>query len=119
MVNGDDENVDNIYKDKTYFNNNKNWHQEESPYKASFVQKSNKKNKISFNKYVDIGCGAGLVTEILAKNYPKSNFKGCGFSPDTKIFWDHRTKLDNLEFSNADITSEVEVYDLVICLDVF
>jgi SAM-dependent methyltransferase len=119
MVNGDDENVDNIYKDETYFNNNKNWHQEDSPYKASFVQKSIKKNKISFNTCVDIGCGAGLVTEILAKNYPKSNFKGCDFSPDTKTFWDHRTKLDNLEFSNADITSEVEVYDLVICLDVF
>ncbi|MDA8865553.1 class I SAM-dependent methyltransferase [Gammaproteobacteria bacterium] len=119
MNNQEDKSAEHIYKDKSYLNNNENWHQEDSPYKGSFVQKAINRNKVSFNTCVDIGCGAGLVTEIIAKNYSKSNIKGCDFSPDAKPFWNHRTKLDNLEFSSTDVTSETEIYDLVVCLDVF
>ena len=121
MNNADEENKneENIYKDGSYLNNNENWHEEDSSYKASFVQGTINRNRISFNTCADIGCGAGLVTEILAKNFPTSTFKGYDFSPDAKTFWHRRTKLDNLVFSNADITTETEVYDLVICLDVF
>jgi SAM-dependent methyltransferase len=119
MKNRANEKKDCIYKNELYLKNNINWHQEDSSYKASFVKKSLKRNNISFRTCVDIGCGAGLVTELLAKEYPNSKFKGCDFSPDAALFWDQRTKLDNLEFSNADVTSRSDLHDLIICLDVF
>jgi ubiquinone/menaquinone biosynthesis C-methylase UbiE len=119
MENQVDEKMDSIYTNEIYLQNNSNWHQEDSPYKASFVKKSIKRNNISFRTCADIGCGAGLVTELLAKEYPNSKFKGCDFSNDAAVFWEQRTKSDNLEFSNADITTESGQYDLVICLDVF
>jgi hypothetical protein len=43
-----DEKMDSIYKNEIYLQNNQNWHQEDSPYKASFVKKAIKRNNISF-----------------------------------------------------------------------
>jgi len=111
--------VSDIYKNREYLNNNQNWHQEDSPYKSSFVIKSIDKNSIEFKECVDVGCGAGLVVELLARNYKNSKFTGCDLSVDAQPFWNHRDKLENLSFSNKDIISEDKIYDLVVCLDVF
>jgi hypothetical protein len=84
MVNGDDENVDNIYKDETYFNNNKNWHQEDSPYKASFVQKSIKKNKISFIHVLILVVAQGSLLKYSRKIIQSRTSRAAIFHPIPK-----------------------------------
>jgi len=117
--NGNFLNTDNIYNNKEYLLKNVNWHQEDSPYKFSLVQKILKRNNIIFNNCADIGCGAGYITELLAKDYLGSNFFGFDHSTDAKKFWNKRTKLKNLIYTNRDIKKYEKVFDLIICLDVF
>ncbi len=108
-----------IYNNKEYLVNNINWHQEDSPYKASFVKKMIKRNKLSFNTCADIGCGAGYVTELMSREYLDSKFIGLDFSRDANKFWKSRSDLPNLEFLNKDVSELNDNFDLIICLDVF
>jgi SAM-dependent methyltransferase len=108
-----------IYNNEEYLAINSNWHQEDSPYKASLVKKMIKRNNLTFDICADIGCGAGLITEILSKEYVGSNFIGCDLSRDANAFWEQRSKYSNLEFTNRDITEDSDVFDLIVCLDVF
>ena len=110
---------DNIYKNQVYLNNNRGWHQADSFYKTLFISKIINRNNISFKTCADVGCGAGLVTEILAKKYPNIKFTGYDISSDSQKFWKYRSKLQNLELNNEDILLNKKSYDLVICLDVF
>ena len=109
----------NIYDNEEYLDKNINWHQEDSPYKSSFVKRIIEKNNLTFHTCLDLGCGAGLVTECLAREFPEKNFIGNDFSADAKRFWKKRMQLSNLSFSNNDLFSSKEIYDLVVCLDVF
>ena len=111
--------TDNIYNDNQYLSNNTNWHQEDSPYKVSLVRKIIKRNNLSFKTCSDVGCGAGLVTELLSKEYRTSRFVGFDFSEDAKLFWKERSKLENLKFTNKNILKANDRFDLVVCLDVF
>jgi len=113
------QNIRDIYDNEEYLRDNSNWHQEDSPYKASFVDKIIKRNNLNFDSCIDIGCGAGVVTELLATKFPESKFIGCDLSSDAQRFWAQRAKLKNLEFKNTDITEEDYSYDLIVCLDVF
>jgi len=111
--------MDNIYNNEEYLSNNPDWHQKDSPYKFSLIQEIFKRNNIIFDNCADIGCGAGYVTELLAKNYLESKFVGFDHSADAKIFWKKRTKLKNLIYTNRDIKKYEKEFDLIICLDVF
>jgi SAM-dependent methyltransferase len=108
-----------IYADGSYLASNKNWHQEDSPYKAKLVCKAISRNKLKFTSCADIGCGAGLVTELLAKEFPSSTFQGFDLSKDAKEFWKTRLSLDNLSFKNENLLDCQQRFDLVVCLDVF
>lgn len=108
-----------IYSDGKYLNNNKTWHTEDSPYKASLVRESIKRNNVCFDTCADIGCGAGLVTEILAEYYPNTKFVGYELSNDAKGFWGERKHLPNLSYTNTNLLDSDIIYDLVMCLDVF
>ena len=111
--------ISSIYNDTKYLKLNSNWHQEDSPYKFRFVKKIIEKNNIKFSTCADIGCGAGLITELLAMEYPKANLFGFDLASDAQKFWEGRTKLQNLKYDNTDIFNSEEIYDLIICLDVF
>jgi SAM-dependent methyltransferase len=108
-----------IYSDGSYLELNKTWHQEDSPYKAKLVSTAISRNNIKFGSCVDIGCGAGLVTELLAEEFPTSSFEGYELSDDAKEFWKNRQSLNNLSFKIANIFDSKERFDLVVCLDVF
>lgn len=108
-----------IYSDGSYLELNKNWHQEDSPYKAKLVLAAISRSKITFASCADIGCGAGLVTELLAKQFPSSTFEGFELSNDATEFWKQRQSLDNLTFKIGNILDSERQFDLVVCLDVF
>lgn len=108
-----------IYNSGEYLKNNKTWHTEDSPYKASFVIKSITKNAVDFDTCADIGCGAGLVTEILAAKYSDAKFVGYELSRDASKFWNDRKKLENLSYTNENLLETQRSVDLIVCLDVF
>ena len=111
--------IDSRYVDGKYLNKTTTWHTEDSPYKAKIVKQSIKRNNILFSTCADIGCGAGLVTEILSNYYPNSIFDGYELSKDVDVFWKDRKKVSNLDFSHDNLLEKSKIYDLVICLDVF
>jgi ubiquinone/menaquinone biosynthesis C-methylase UbiE len=108
-----------IYEDGRYLKNNETWHTEDSSYKASFVIETVQKNNVTFESCADIGCGAGLITELLARHYPSKSFSGYELSPDCQLFLAQRTNLPNLRFYVDNLLSKDVKYDLVVCLDVF
>ena len=108
-----------IYNNNVYLNTNSNWHQEDSPFKASVIKKMINKNNIKFNNCADVGCGAGLVTEILSKAHPNVSFIGFDLSKDVYSFWEERAKRKNLKFINGDVFDFSKSFDLILCLDVF
>ena len=108
-----------IYKDGKYLKNNQTWHTEDSPYKSRIVIDVLEKNNVSFLTCADIGCGAGLVTELLAKKYPLQKFSGYELSPDVQHLIEQREKITNLNFYDVNFFEQEKQYDLVVCLDVF
>lgn len=106
----------NIYADGTYLAKNGDWHEEDSPYKATLVQKALSRTGVKFETCADMGCGAGLVAEILAKNYPSAKVSGFDFSPDVQRFWANR---QHVSLRQEDLLQSDERFDLVLCLDVF
>jgi SAM-dependent methyltransferase len=108
-----------IYSDGSYLASNQGWHEEDSPYKSSLVAKAVSRNKLEFLSCADVGCGAGLVTELLAKRFASSQFEGFDESADAKEFWKQRQVLGNLTFKNEDVFGLPRDFDLIVCLDVF
>lgn len=107
------------YNNGDYLSKNSNWHQEDSPYKSKLVIQMLTKNKVDFKSCADVGCGAGLVTEILAKYYNDKEFFGFDLSQDAQSFWKDKKKTKNILFKKQDILLHSNIFDLVICLDVF
>jgi SAM-dependent methyltransferase len=111
--------ADDRYIGGKYLEDTKTWHMEDSPYKAKIVLDAIRRNNIAFNTCADIGCGAGLVTEILSKKFPTAKFTGYEISPGVDVFWESRAISDRLNFSHDDLLDLDKTYDLVTCLDVF
>lgn len=108
-----------IYSDGRYLKSNPNWHSEDSFYKKNFVVDIINKNEIKFSTCADLGCGSGLVTELLAERYPSKHFVGYEPSPDPQFLIKSRKQLINLSYCNYDLLSSDDFYDLIVCLDVF
>jgi SAM-dependent methyltransferase len=107
-----------MYHDGRYLENNETWHEEDSPYKTSFVLKIIQENQLNPKSIADIGCGSGLVAELIAKAYPEAKVVGYDISPDASSFWSKR-RAPNLSFKLEDYGSSDADYELATCLDVF
>ena len=55
-----------IYQDGTYLAKNSTWHEEDSPYKAKWINKLIKKNSLDPNTICEIGCGSGQILDELS-----------------------------------------------------
>lgn len=106
------------YSDGSYLKQNTNWHQGDSPYKAGLVIQMLQRRGFDFKDCADVGCGAGLVTSILAKTLTDKQFYGFDMSKDAAQFWEENAAR-NLAFSSQDILDVRKTFDLVLCLDVF
>ncbi len=106
-----------IYADGTYLAHNPAWHEEDSPYKASLVKRMIDRAGLAPKTIADVGCGAGLVTEIVSRTFD-ARVVGFDTSADASRFWPQR-HADNLRFVLGDYASGEERFDLALCLDVF
>ncbi|MCX8504116.1 MAG: class I SAM-dependent methyltransferase [Beijerinckiaceae bacterium] len=108
-----------IYSNGEYLDSNSNWHTEDSYYKFKVLKDNINKHDVQFSKCLDVGCGAGLITEYLAEHYMDKKFIGIDVSKDVTNFWNSRRHLQNLKLINEKIDVINEEFDLVTCIDVF
>ena len=71
---------------------------------------------------LDVGCGEGIVTNLMARMFPRANFRGYDLSPWAIVrAREHaaEAELKNVEFDVGDVASldEPRSYDLVLSLD--
>jgi hypothetical protein len=111
--------MSNIYLDGTYLDNNPDWHEQDSLWKAENIIRILRGNSVLPNTIAEVGCGAGGIIYTLANKYPGIQFKGYELSPQAYQLCCSKPELDNLEFYNTDIIGQDEDFDLILCVDVF
>jgi SAM-dependent methyltransferase len=70
----------NMYTDGTYASYNKDWGQEESPWKAQHILRAIRHSNLQPKTVAEIGCGAGNVLASL-KQHVEAEFLGYDISP--------------------------------------
>jgi Methyltransferase domain len=113
------ENFENRYVTGKYLQDTKTWHIEDSPYKYNIISKAISRSKISFESCADVGCGAGLIVDLLANEFTTSEFTGYELSTDVEEFWNSRPSRNNLKYSHENIIGSNNFFDLITCIDVF
>ena len=112
----------NIYQTGEYLEKTVSWHMEDSPWKATQIDKILATNDINPTNIVEIGCGAGGILESLTKipRYEETTFTGYDISPQAI---DLCGTLENqkISFINDDLLCDTntEHYDLLLAIDVF
>jgi cyclopropane fatty-acyl-phospholipid synthase-like methyltransferase len=107
-----------IYIDGTYFEHNPTWSVENSEWKGDIIQKLLKKNAISFDEMIEVGCGAGEILSYLQKQNSFKNFIGYDISPQA-IEIALKIKNPTLNFLQADfIETHKTVTDVLLIIDV-
>ena len=107
-----------IYQDGTYEKNNETWHIEDSPWKASQIETLIKRNQLSFNSVVEVGCGAGGILYELSKKFPQVNFEGFDISQQASQLW-YKIPEAKINFVMDDFLLTHKQYDLLLLIDVF
>ena len=108
--------MNDIYSDRRYLEKNASWHEEDSPFKAALVEKAIQRTDTKFATCADVGCGAGLIAELIAKNHSEARVFGYDVSPDASEFWASRK---GVTFRHENLLASTEHFDLAMCLDVF
>lgn len=110
-----------IYEDGTYLQNNPDWHQRDSTWKAERIARILAKNGVRPQTVAEIGCGAGEVLRSLStKLGDEVEFAGFEISPQAYEL--SRTKASgNLSFALKDLLAEPEEvrFDVLMAVDVF
>lgn len=108
----------NRYESGDYLENNPDWHQEDSPWKASQIHKMLTRKPIEIKSVADIGCGAGEILAIMAAASPDILFHGFDISPQALAIASRKTNV-NLTFSQEDAFERNQTFDLAMAIDVF
>ncbi len=108
-----------IYIDGTYLKNNPQWGLKDSTWKADVILQLLKRNKITPDKVIEVGCGAGGVLDSLSNKLGNQiSFSGYDISPQA-IEMAKEKESDHLKFYNKDFLAENgSDADLVLVIDV-
>jgi SAM-dependent methyltransferase len=109
-----------IYEDEVYLNENKTWHVEDSPWKASQILRLLNGNKLELNNQsvCEVGCGAGEILVQLQKQLPSScQFVGYDISSQLQQMWKQR-QGEKVKFVCEDFLTTQESYDLLLFVDI-
>jgi hypothetical protein len=108
-----------IYKNGEYLERNPTWHVEESDFKAKYILRLLRRNKLAPKTICEAGCGAGEVLKQLQSSMnAECEFWGYDISPQALGLSESRAN-DRLHFQLADIGEEKGLpVDLMLILDV-
>lgn len=110
--------ADSIYSNKTYIENNPDWHLVDAPWKASEIVRILDRNSVQWNNAVEVGCGSGGVVSALAERYPDKQFAGYDISVDAQRFW-LPVARPNLDLVSGDFLSTRCHFDVLLLINVF
>jgi len=110
---------DQLYTSGAYLENNPDWHQEGSKWKANLVFDFIKKFNIPAAQVVEVGCGAGEILAQLAKLLgPATVLKGYDISPQA-IQIASKKETEQLHFFTGDYSKIYsDKVDLILVIDV-
>lgn len=74
-------------------------------------------SSIKANSIMDIACGTGVLTNLLANNFPKARIVGTDISEDMLALARKQSQNTNVAFKllDAHMLKEVEKFDLITC----
>ncbi|CAN1537189.1 AdoMet_MTases domain containing protein [Caulobacteraceae bacterium] len=107
-----------IYKNGVYLEKHETWHVEDSPWKASEIDKILGRNNIEPRTVCEVGCGAGEILRQLSLKRPDATFTGYEISPQAFALSQSRAGA-RLEYRLKNIVDESATYDCLLCIDVF
>ena len=108
-----------IYEDGTYLDNNPRWHENDSQWKAKWINYIITKNSLTPKTICEVGCGAGEILNQLSELNPERDFFGYEISPQAFELSKRKAK-QNLTFKLSDLLIDDQVhFDIVMAIDVF
>jgi SAM-dependent methyltransferase len=108
--------TDDLYTSGAYLDANPEWHAGESPWKAEAIIAMLRKHSIVPASILDIGCGVGIVLQLLAEEYQSAACEGYDISP-IAIEMAQRSEAPRLRF-RVGMPEPAAHYDLQLALDV-
>jgi ubiquinone/menaquinone biosynthesis C-methylase UbiE len=106
-----------IYVDGGYAEQNPDWHQGDSPWKAQQILKMIRRAGLKFQSVCEIGCGAGAILANLQKSNPECSFSGYEISPQAFQLAASKSN-QGLRFFQESRPAPGQVFDLVLVIDV-
>jgi SAM-dependent methyltransferase len=111
--------VESIYTDGTYLRQNPNWHQDDSPWKATHIQSLLERNGVAPSSLCEVGCGAGEILRVLSERLPRSTqLVGYEISPNAYALCQQKAG-GNLSYRFGDLLEDSATFDVVMAIDVF
>jgi ubiquinone/menaquinone biosynthesis C-methylase UbiE len=110
--------LEEIYRDGKYEQQNPTWHEEDSPWKAKQIANLLADNKVHFQRLCEVGCGTGEILVQLSKRFPDADFTGYEISPQA-FEMAARKRCPKLNFYLKDLLQEpVAYFDVLLVIDV-
>jgi len=108
----------NIYTDGTYFKNNPEWGLKDAEWKAQIISALLKKNNLTPNEIIDVGCGAGGILKNLSEGIAKhAKLTGYDISPQA-VAMAKKFETEKLQFYNDDVVGKNIHTALMLVIDV-
>ena len=110
--------IDQRYTGEDYWKQNPTWDSEDSPWKATQIQRLLSRHRIPARTIAEVGCGAGGVLATLRESRPDAELFGFDIAPALAPFWERHQHL-RIRFELGDFFEiNRRTYDILLLLDV-
>lgn len=107
-----------IYNDRTYLNNNPDWHEKDAPFKVGKIIELLGRNSIPLQTVCEAGCGSGEILVRMCAVLPAlDRCLGLDISKDA-IAIAKKKETEKISFELRDLADETGFFDLLLVIDV-